>query len=833
MHSHTTTTFRLTCTLFALIALLFVALPRTQTTEARTTERRANNLLNNPGFENGANGWSPFGSAAGTVVTSEKHRGKNALQLGPGEQGLSQALNLKPNTIYTLSGWGKTTNAAEYAQITFRIIDGAGLQTEYQMAFTMTEWTRQARTITTPSAITSAMVYVLKNAGTGYFYVDTFSFAEGRDVQAWPFAKNSIWNTPIGSGAIYTPANIDAEPFVALDEGAFPYGDWNTPRRETFTRGEIAGANDFGPCNRDPAKGSVGVTQGTIQVPDSFVLNNWTRNPNFTPNNMTWIMQGDGRTVAQFQPTARCSTAGPLFGYRATDQDLYGDGIAGGHFGSGLSSMGGAIRMGELLGSGPIRHALQIDIYMARYASGVNPFRWPADRADWAHYNTPNGYCSQDPCKSNPAAHEDVGQGSLLAIPPSVTPESLGITTEIGKKIFRALQDYGGYIVDDSGYTWQLFGAEYGVKEEVKARYDIDMFTGNNASGPSLAYYNDVAAMFEALHVVDNNGAGSIGGGGTPRAPAPPDFVSPPPPPPVKLPRHGWSASSTINPADAGKILDGDPATYWRTNGEQTAGDNIVVDLKHKRVFNRVTLDVTANAPEYPQNFSVYVSNDGVNWGAPVHQGTGSGTTATLATFPVQKARYVKIELYGGHIAHIPWSLGEFDLYLVPLLIPTSPLDPTPTPAPTEIPTPTPDTCAVNQLSNPGFESGLDGWFKINDVITTTADAHTGSSALQVGPGEGGAGQTLPVAAGQTVTLTIWAKRTDASVWNGMGINFLDANYQQIGSGLATSAGSETYQQYTVTGTAPTGTAYVSVYVYKTGATGTMTLDDAVFLKCG
>ena len=66
---------------------------------------------------------------------------------------------------------------------------------------------------------------------------------------------------------------------------------------------------------------------------------------------------------------------------------LYGDGIQGAHGGSMLSSIGGTIRLGELRpNSGPMRHALKINIYGAknfykcRKKEECN--RWPAPASD-------------------------------------------------------------------------------------------------------------------------------------------------------------------------------------------------------------------------------------------------------------------------------------------------------------------------------------------------------------------------------------------------------------------------------------------------------------------
>ena len=90
----------------------------------------------------------------------------------------------------------------------------------------------------------------------------------------------------------------------------------------------------------------------------------------------------DGRTIKQTQPFARCTpeygTSRCLFG----DEELYGPGYYGAHGGSGLSCIGGTLRVGELVpGAGPIRHVLKVNLYAARnlhYDDETRGYRWPA-----------------------------------------------------------------------------------------------------------------------------------------------------------------------------------------------------------------------------------------------------------------------------------------------------------------------------------------------------------------------------------------------------------------------------------------------------------------------
>ncbi len=47
--------------------------------------------------------------------------------------------------------------------------------------------------------------------------------------------------------------------------------------------------------------------------------------------------------------------------------DLRGPGVEGCHSGSGLSGVGGSLRVGELEGAEPLRHALKINLHCAAY----------------------------------------------------------------------------------------------------------------------------------------------------------------------------------------------------------------------------------------------------------------------------------------------------------------------------------------------------------------------------------------------------------------------------------------------------------------------------------
>ncbi|MEM7799272.1 MAG: hypothetical protein AAF633_08790 [Chloroflexota bacterium] len=148
---------------------------------------------------------------------------------------------------------------------------------------------------------------------------------------------------------------------------------------------------------------------------------------------------------------------------------------------------------------------------------------------------------------------------------------------------------------------------------------------------------------------------------------------------------------------------------------------------------------------------------------------------------------------------------------------------PPPTPVPTSIaPTPTvspPGSC--NLLSNPDFENGLSGWLN-NGTLAITSDAASGSSAISIQTGW--TGQLIPAAAGETYSLSGQYKRTGASAFVGLGMDFLDSNGNEISEALTVVDPAGNYTSFSVSGPAPAGTTQIQVWFYA-GGTDTMQVD--------
>lgn len=343
----------------------------------------------------------------------------------------------------------------------------------------------------------------------------------GRDPRVQPFSSTSIWNTPIGSGAAYVPAGlaplpggrtggrvpqIDDEPLILSPEAP------EVPI--LFSEGAFGGDR----CRSDPSR-----VLRTAPIPADYVLRSTNKNQS------TAVLAADGRTVLNVQPFARCQAGGPATSFVFfPDSDLYGDGIDGSHGGSGLSALGGSIRLGELRpGQQGPRHVLKVNVYgrgeLHRCPNSLECSRWPArkaDRAGPANYGT-NGN------NQNRA----MAMGSLLALPPSVDIAKIGLTTEPGRQLAWTLQNYGAYIVDDTNGPSFALNAEVGPAGSMRQQFAEDWgfpfeVEADDAANPWAA---DVKRIRPLLQVVDNNAPTNVGGGGAPRQPLLPPLGDPPP----------------------------------------------------------------------------------------------------------------------------------------------------------------------------------------------------------------------------------------------------------------------------------------------------------------
>jgi len=123
-----------------------------------------------------------------------------------------------------------------------------------------------------------------------------------------------------------------------------------------------------------------------------------------------------------------------------------------------------------------------------------------------------------------------------------------------------------------------------------------------------------------------------------------------------------WSATASVNPADARLAIDGDPTTAWSSNQPQAAGMQFSLDLGEVLVVRRVV--ATSPEKEFPRGINISVSEDGQNW-TLVKQIPRWFRAPLDAEFDPVRARYLLLEqtyplppAWG-----VKWTINEIGVY--------------------------------------------------------------------------------------------------------------------------------------------------------------------------
>lgn len=344
-----------------------------------------------------------------------------------------------------------------------------------------------------------------------------------------PFASDSIWNMPIGSAAQYVHARLPAIPGNE-SWAMMPQLDEEIIVLEPDAPLTPVKHSDAAWSGKDRCEATGGFLL-EVPMPADFVI------PNSKGNNSAVFLAQDGRTLLQTQPFTRCRAEGiatALVHFKPVD--LYGDGRYGAHGGSSLSAIGGSLRLGELRPNGtPPRHALKLDLYgkevFFQCQHAANCFRWPAYKGDSGavgRYGIGHGNLNSNPLRKNPPPFA-MRMGALLAIPAKQNLATLGLETKAAHMLAWTLQNYGAYVVDDAGGPSVAISAEKGPRGSFRQQFKEDWgFDFEQRVRSNTPWMRDMQRLMQALHVVDNNGPFSIGGGGTPLQPLAPELKEPP-----------------------------------------------------------------------------------------------------------------------------------------------------------------------------------------------------------------------------------------------------------------------------------------------------------------
>ena len=351
-----------------------------------------------------------------------------------------------------------------------------------------------------------------------------------RNVTAWPFSASSIWNVPLGASAALVPAGlyspsdprgVDAQRFYNFhsDDDYFFVTSTADPLVNWYSQGHWGGnATAAAYCT------VTGPLVQQLHFPADAQVQMWGN------NNAAALLQPDGDTLILTQPLYVCAPGAPVLSRLDGVHGLAsirGDGALGGHGGSGLSALGGAVRRGELArGAPPLTHALKLELYAHLFywrpkdGNRSECFWWPAVQCD--------GY--MDSCATDKGCYNGtnplVRPGALLAIG-AADAEALNasLATAPARLLLGALATYGGYLVDDTYWSSASICTEHGVADDFAEEYGFSFtVTANDEDPLAKAWYADLLALFRALSVVTSNAPDAPGGGGAPLAPPPPPF---------------------------------------------------------------------------------------------------------------------------------------------------------------------------------------------------------------------------------------------------------------------------------------------------------------------
>lgn len=312
-----------------------------------------------------------------------------------------------------------------------------------------------------------------------------------RDPRLQPGASSSFWNTAIGSNAQYVKVTVHQDGFGWTDEEPIVMGLPTDPQKDVWVNGNW------------PISGNLSGTKlgYKLPVPSGMTTHSATDIGN-QANFSGGALMLDGDTVVEAQGLV-VRSGGVAMMIERSHHSLRGDGRPqiGGHGGSSLSGVFGSLRKWEAAADAPIQHALKCLVSDLDLSASNGGYRWPARNAD-------SGYAGRY-VGTNP----ELRMGALLAVRPDFDMNQLA--TPFGKRFAACVRDYGMYVVDEGyGTSWKplMTSVEYGVNDVLNQRY------GSSLEGGAI--FNDLVKVWAALHVIANNSATTVGGGGTPRVPA-------------------------------------------------------------------------------------------------------------------------------------------------------------------------------------------------------------------------------------------------------------------------------------------------------------------------
>lgn len=173
---------------------------------AATGQTLITNLVPNPSFESGINGWSATGGATLATATNWGQTGSQSIQLtASGVADCATAITLsglKTNTTYTLTAYGRVVTAGSGATLSARslravvFLNDGSAYTEYpgsQLVNSANASGRSVITFTTGSVLTQTIVRLYLGYASGSIQWDSVMLTEGSTAPSYADGETAGW----------------------------------------------------------------------------------------------------------------------------------------------------------------------------------------------------------------------------------------------------------------------------------------------------------------------------------------------------------------------------------------------------------------------------------------------------------------------------------------------------------------------------------------------------------------------------------------------------------------------------------------------------------------
>ncbi|MGH6677895.1 MAG: hypothetical protein ACREDL_02895 [Bradyrhizobium sp.] len=351
-----------------------------------------------------------------------------------------------------------------------------------------------------------------------------------------PFAPGSDWNTPVRTNATYSQLNWPAS------DGYNYSVNWHTYSPAVY----VASPTD--PLVQVSVPDSWGYPGGTLSV-------HMPTEANGAAGNDAELLVLDGGTVYNFWEFNRTSATTATAGAYGESNVATGSGwgsaspfLSAGTTAAGSSELGGLLVQAET-DTGQINHALQLVVD----SSLVKP-----------------GFAGDAIAGDGGSASGIVQEGDHLAIPPG-TPMPSGLSS-LGQEVFRALQQYGAYVVDVAGGATVVRAQANGYDQATINALWHDM----GSLTPLLA---EVTGGTPALSTPTSPSSGLSDGGdktpdptptGTPTNPAGPPAIS------ESTSGNGSGFRNVSGSGSSGHSLSAGPLGHWNDfNSDRSGSSNL------------------------------------------------------------------------------------------------------------------------------------------------------------------------------------------------------------------------------------------------------------------